>query len=271
MTLNRSGWGTMGCFNFDWPRDQTPQYSFSGSGASHSDFVAVEVTVSSQTILEGVTARFTATPRNFQSAVMRVRWRFTIAGQQDVRISSCDDRLSCDYAPPANGVMIAGIEPHANGWAIEGASDTVSVVTCPTPDSLLNDPAFRQVLMTALDSSGKYDRTADKFLTVDSARRELAGFVARNKSTGALTYRNALIARNDPCSVDYSLAYPLTDSLVAIWHTHPFKPGGTWSVGEKLPANCGRPAGTVYDPAPSPDDWRSAIKVRAKSYMIDAK
>lgn len=246
------------------------KYDLSGSQTITVDFPEIQVARTPAFVVPGSTVRFAAVASGFAVAASQWFWEWQGPGGP-VQVAACLGQSVCDYAPTASGFVIASAVD-AEGFVYRGQSDSVEVVRCPTPDSLLNNPAFRAVLRQALDSSGNYDRATDRFLTVDSARRELAGFVTRNKTTGAVSFRAATIVANTPCSVDYTISVPLTDSLLAVWHTHPFRPGGTWSGAEKLPKNCDpRVAGKQYDPKQSDGDWLTAVSIKRRSYAIDSK
>ena len=179
---------------------------------------------------------------------------------------------TCAFKPTEDGYLVADIGLFEGGVR---ARAHIQVIKCPIQDprdAFLNDPGVRSTLRAALDVSGAFTQP-------DTARRENGGFIVRSKSTGALRTIAAFITSATPCTWAGSASWDTASfALVAMYHVHPFDPGGRVGGADILPSNCGALAGQRYVSAPSSQpagdpgtDWAQAVLKQVPYYYIDKK
>lgn len=256
------------CENFDGPYD----YVLSGTQAAAIDFVTLRFEIAKNPILAGDSAAVTLRPVNMDTAGMFPNsWYFYPVTGGYVALTECEGAWTCKFNPTASGRIAARANAYGTTMSVD---DSLKLLPCPirdsTADTLLNNYSFRQELQGVLKLSMR-DSTGT--LLPDSARREHIGLMIQDTSTGAVSYRLAPMTASTPCSFDGlmpSISPP--QKLVALYHTHPFDPGGRWGGADRLPANCepGQ-AGQFYRSKPSDTDWANAVKRNVPYFYIDAR
>jgi hypothetical protein len=241
----------------------SPAYQLSGSQQVEVDFVTVDIGATKTTIQANEAVTFTAYPINFVSPDPNaVYWSFYTDANPSapINVPSCTGQHTCTYTPPARGRMSASIP--ISGGSVPGFSATISIIRCPTGDSLLDNIRLRDSLMTALAMSG-----AD--LTPYSIRREVGGYLYYDDS-GTLQIKFSYI-NSTPCG--NTVQRPGTE--VAIFHTHPFNPPEGAVQSDTLPFVCFGASGLIYDAeifgGPSAPDWRGSVNAGKAMYVIDKK
>jgi hypothetical protein len=245
------------------------KYFLSGQQQVTIDFPAVDVHADKDYVAQGGTVRFTATPVDFTpGGTFAWSWVWQGGGSSTV-LTSCSGLTVCDYAPQQTGDMFVRA-PHAPNLTVNGVSDSVDVLKCPTGDSLVDNPIVRQALRRALDSSYADSAT--------NKRRERIGYIYRDTSTGTppalqiATFAAASYTLSNAC---YAVASGPPPSppfvLVAYYHTHPFTSGTNAVAADIKPSNCGpQHSGRAYRAGPSPDDWQTALNLGpVPGYIID--
>jgi len=149
------------------------------------------------------------------------------------------------------------------GYWIGGNSEPLTVIRCPTGDSILDNGIFRRAFLQA-----KKDSWADSLPF--SRRREVGGY-AYFDSTGIHVTRTEDPTKYSPCSVSYGYG----SGAVLIFHVHPFNPPEGFTPADTLPTAVGCPVGQRYDVkmwgGPSTEDWHASITTGLPSYIIDKK
>ncbi len=252
------------------------KYGLSGSQNITVDFPELEVTRNPWFVTAGSPVHFTAVAHGFTPTLSQWTWHWR-TDSTNTELLSCAGQSSCDHSPPTGGRM--NVFTHdADLLGYEGESDSVEVVPCPTPDSVLNHPKVRKALKASLDSSN--------IDSVTSARRErILGFYRdttdaspSDTSVRPLTDSLAIVvhwatpfAGTTPCRGVAAL--PSNASgwvLVRYGHSHPFSGGTDTSSAEIQPTNCGpTPAGAAYLRGPSTDDWNTGISRGVPGFIID--
>lgn len=254
----------------DWDGAIHVKYFLSGQQLLTIDFPAVEVHADRNYVAQGGSVRFTATPVDFTpGGVGTWTWSWHSAGSY-LPVSACAGQTICDYTPQQTGDMYVQA-PHAPNWSVNGISDSVDVLKCPTGDTLLDNPIVRKALRRALDSS-----------YADSAthkRRERIGLIYydtttnQNPSLRIQPYDVPAYTHSDPCRAEFgSLPAPQPPFVpIAYYHTHPFTEGTATVAGDIYPANCGAQlSGRRYRRGPSQPDWTSSRNVLGvPGYIID--
>lgn len=237
------------------------EYNISGSTTLTIDILGVNVAASAQTVQGGQSIRFTPASINFSRTGQITYWFDTLAYHPQIAVTSCTNLLECDYVPTQSGHMQVCMY-NEQGFPVCGDSEQINVIKCPTGDTILDNPIFRNALRQALK-----DSRADSVPT--SVRREVGGYAIFD-TTGLRVIRTE--TASTPCSVSYFAPA----NAVLIFHTHPFNPPEGFSAPDRLPSNClGGLAGLQYDVnswgGPSPDDWRTSVNLGKPAYIIDKK
>jgi hypothetical protein len=127
-------------------------------------------------------------------------------------------------------------------------TDSIEIyVYCPSGDTALDNSPAREAI---LESLGKEWRNADPDDSVKANRREQAGWVYQDPSTGKSDVWMNPDQRGDACS-SFLGNGPSPQTMQFITHVHPFAPHETLPLTNCDPAKAGKP----YFPGPSyPDD-----------------
>ena len=148
----------------------------------------------------------------------------------------------------------------------------VTVIPCPTGDSRLDDPKFRQLMKLVWDSSDASNSDITK-------RTERMGVVLYDTRTKTYTYQmlplNSVDSLNGPCQVNAQVpAHTLDVIIAAILHSHPFQ------EGERFGGNCRQGQTGAITSATrrrtrtgwgSGTDWHTSQIMHTPSYIIDAR
>lgn len=245
---------------------ETFSYSFEGTRSADVDFLRLHITASAPSVVQGQSVHFTFAAEGYDPAAAYSRqWMYflTDGSNGSVTVAACANQPTCDFAPASTGTMTVVDRPMStsNGDAtVNVTGDTVQVIKCPTGDALLDSPAFRKALLDAVAASNfDSSKTSGK-------RREQGGFVFKDRTTGAYTFKFvANTLAYGACAYNGS-ANPLEDppnaDLVATYHTHPATPGEPNILCEKtapLPGSQDSVVWTAdYVPGgPAPDDVRT--------------
>lgn len=241
-----------------------PEFNLSGSTILTIDILGVNVAASANTVQAGQSIHFTPASINF-SRTGQITYSFdTLAYHPQIAITSCTNLLECDYVPTRSGRMEVCMYDE-RGYPVCGSSEEINVIKCPTGDTVLDNPVFRNALLKALK-----DSRADS--VPSSVRREVGGY-AFYDSTGLRVVRSENAVLSTPCSISYGVI----GAAVLIFHVHPFNPPEGFGAAENLPAVCADSTGALrrYDVkkwgGPSEVDWQSSIDQNKPSYIIDRK
>jgi hypothetical protein len=220
-------------------------------------------------------------PATFRAAnsdgtnIMAMQWTFTPdgGGAPYSPVPACPTGVQgtfwdCPMNVKESGTMSIRASVHYDHYST--ASVHVTVVPCPTGDTLLDNPLFRRLMKTVWDSS-----QAGKSSVAD--RTERMGVLFRDTVTKAYQYKllplNPVDSLNGPCQVNApGFSYPSTWKIVTFVHSHPFQ------KGEQFAGNCPKDAKgnyLVYDKTPqtgwaSGTDWKTSLDKHLPSYIIDS-
>ena len=203
----------------------------------------------------GYTATATATKSDGSAVTNIGGWLFHPDSAPSTYTQVCGAVNPCVFHPTTSGK----IEIHAligNQWKQKRAH--VTVVPCPTGDSLLDTPALRDGLQYLVQLSHMGDPTRGT---------EHGGWLYRNPNTGEF-FHVEYVSIQDACSFappDYVIDYP-PEWRVGMTHSHPF------GKGESFNGRCistgGRP-GMGGPQGPSLADDSSAVEHGLPSYIVD--
>lgn len=138
----------------------------------------------------------------------------------------------------------------------------MTVVDCPTGDSVLDEPNFRRALKELYDSAG----TAGPY----PQRRELAGGFYRDPNSDTTIFAAFVDSLSTPCTFNLPTPFPTSPPipwLVAIPHVHPS------DTVEVVPPNtCPKAlAGGETRPGTSPSDDSTAFNSGVAVFAIDKR
>jgi hypothetical protein len=238
-------------------------YGISGSTTLTIDVLGIQVSASTLTVALGQSVHFTASAVNFPMG-SSVSWAYVPDdGSPSISVSACANLSSCDYSPTVWGQMTVATTDEEGYW-IGGNSEPLTVIRCPTGDSILDNGIFRRAFLQA-----EKDSWADSLPF--SRRREVGGY-AYFDSTGIHVIRTEDPTKYSPCSISYAKG----PGAVLIFHVHPFNPPEGFTPADTLPGTAvGCPVGQRYDVktwgGQSAEDWNTSITTGLPSYVIDKK
>ena len=129
---------------------------------------------------------------------------------------------NCAMNVPVSGTMKVKVSVHYNHWVFKSVH--VTVVPCPTNDSLLDDAKIRLML----DSIWKLSNGGNP----DIDKRSERGFTVYD-SVGRLVIRlSPLDTASSPCQTAITEPYPPPGTVLAQFHVHPF------TLNDSLPRAC---------------------------------
>jgi hypothetical protein len=237
-------------------------YNYSGSSTFILTPIALTLQVKAvpKRLVTGYEVKFTASRSNGAALTAVESWHWVPADTTKPRVAltACGTSKTCTITATESGWGVANA---VIDGAIETAKDYVEVLGCRTDDLLLDNVVIRDKLKALWDSS--YDSANP------SNRRERTMVVY--DSAGVIITRNIpLDPTATPCKIpSITFPNPPPGTLVADFHTHPFR------RGEEVPTSCGYPPGTIYADEGygglSAKDWRSTLAPTNHSvYAYDA-
>jgi hypothetical protein len=113
----------------------TPTYTFwynvSGSNALTIDVLGVDISLSSETIIQGQPVTATASALNF--AGHQISWSYDTAQYKpQIQLPSCANNLTCNYSPTRQGQFRVCMLDEYNFYSICGAANPLSIAAPPT-------------------------------------------------------------------------------------------------------------------------------------------
>lgn len=254
-----------------------PCFTFSGSYTLTMTRLEADLvlTPSATTFLAGaaVTFQWAATPDSLAGQATPVVVRRTFfepdsagGGVPSDSTKTCAiSGTSCTIQPLGSGTL--HLWALVNGKLVHKQAH-VTVVPCPTGDTLLDNPTFRKLIKIVWDSSNASDSTK---------RMERLGVLLYD--TVSHSYSNMLLplnsdsSKNSQCSVKPgSWSIPTKSIVVTYVHSHPFKPGTQFSGhcpkgddGKYLMYNWNLLTGWA-----SGQDWHVSQSLHLPSYIVDS-
>lgn len=212
--------GRKSLYSFGQCLNGEPSMLLSGSQVVDIDFVDAPITLSDTFVTAGSPIHASATLINF-TTTRAIYWIFEPDAGTATQV--CVGVLSCDFTPSTSGRL--RIHINTVGGSVVSRSKRISVLRCPTGDSVLDTPTLRDSLLAAMARSNPDSTTGSM------KRREIGGLIFRNVDSLGVTrfyFKEApTYLRQTACDNEWMIfgGNAAGDIAVASFHTHPNAPG----------------------------------------------